>query len=58
MSPHVRSALATRGVTSYELAMKCSKELGVLLDLEAYNLNDFVVYTCLLDNADAEMRDF
>ena len=49
MSPHLRAALTRRGITTYELALKCSSDMGKLLEMKSYALNGFAVYTCLLD---------
>ena len=48
MSKHVSAALKRKGVSVYETAKKFSQALGEELDYDKYNLNDFVIYTCLL----------
>ena len=49
MSPHLRSALKRRGITTYELAIQFAEAISNVIGMPSYTLNDFSIYTCLLD---------
>ena len=49
MSPHIRSALKSRGIDDFKTAMKFVEGLKDTTGLKEYSLNDFIIYTCLLD---------
>ena len=49
MSPHMRIALKSRGIDDFKTAMKFVEGMQKTL-LAEYSLNDFIIYTCLLDN--------
>jgi len=49
MSSHMRSALDRRGINDYKTAMKFVEGMKALTGLTMYSLNDFIIYTCLLD---------
>ena len=48
MSPHMRYALKSRGIDDFKTAMKFVEGMKETF-LEEYSLNDFIIYTCLLD---------
>ena len=49
MSPHMRSALQSRGIDDYKTAMKFVEGMKEETGLTRYCLNDLIIYTCLLD---------
>ena len=49
MSPHMRSALKSRGIDDYKTAMKFVEGMKEETGLTQYSLNDLIIYTCLLD---------
>ena len=49
MSPHMRSALQSRGIDDYKTAMKFVEGMKEETGLTQYSLNDLIIYTCLLD---------
>ena len=49
MSPHMRSALRSRGIDDYKTAMKFVEGMKEETCLTQYSLNDLIIYTCLLD---------
>jgi len=51
MSPHLRSALKRRGITTYELAIQFAEAISNVIGMPSYTLNDFSIYTCLLDRS-------
>ena len=50
MSPHIKSALATRGIDDYKVACKFVTGMQEVTGNNKYCLNDLIIYTCLLDN--------
>ena len=49
MSPHMRSALKSRGIDDFKTAMKFVEGMKETTGLPDYSLNDLIIYTCLLD---------
>jgi hypothetical protein len=49
MSPHMRYALKSRGIDDFKTAMKFVEGMKETTGLKEYSLNDFIIYTCLLD---------
>ena len=49
MSPHMRSALKSRGIDDYKTAMKFVEGMKDETGLCQYSLNDLIIFTCLLD---------
>ena len=50
MSPRMRSALKSRGIDDFKTAMKFVNGMKATTGLDDYSLNDFIIYTCLLDD--------
>ena len=45
----MRSALKSRGIDDFKTAMKFVEGMKETTGLKEYSLNDFIIYTCLLD---------
>ena len=50
MSPHLRQALKSHGICDFTTAMKFVKGMQEITGLPGYCLNDFIIFTCLLDD--------
>ena len=48
MSPHLREALKLYGIADFQVSMKFVKGMKAVTGLDAYCLNDLIIYTCLL----------
>ena len=49
MSLPIRSSLKSKGIDDFKTAMKFVEGMKETTGLKQYSLNDFIIYTCLLD---------